>query len=63
MFELVFLTALWSQVNGDFINTSNKQVDEGYQWEYVGKQYASGSPALTMKPGNGKEIIFFRLEE
>ena len=63
MLELVFLTALWSQINGDFINVSNKQMDEGYQWEYVGKQEASGAPSVSMQPGNGKEFIFFRLEE
>ena len=63
MLELVFLTALWSHMNGDFINASNKQMDEGYQWEYVGKQKASGTPSITMKPDNGEELIFFRLEE
>ena len=63
MLELVFLTALWSSVNNVFIETTEEQYEQGYEWWYVGKQEASGTPAITIQPGNGKEIIFFRLEE
>ena len=63
MFELVILTALWSSVNTDYIKTTEEQYKQGYEWWYVGKQEASGSPAISIKPGNGKEIIFFRLED
>ena len=63
MLELVFLTALWSSVNSEFIKTTEDQYEQGYEWWYVGKQEASGTPAITIQPGNGKEIIFFRLEE
>ena len=63
MLELVFLTALWSSVNSEFIKTTEDQYEHGYEWWYVGKQEASGTPAITIQPGNGKEIIFFRLEE
>jgi|TARA_B100001093_G_scaffold67132_1_gene57082 hypothetical protein len=63
MLELVFLVALWSNTNNEFIEVSNDQKANGYDWEYVGKHEASGTPAITIQPGNGKEIIFFRLEE
>ena len=63
MFELVILTALWSSVNTDYIKTTAQQYEQGYEWWYVGKHEASGTPAISIQPGNGKEIIFFRLEE
>ena len=63
MLELVFLTALWSSVNSEFIKTTEDQYEHGYEWWYVGKHEASGTPAISIQPGNGKEIIFFRLEE
>ena len=57
MLELVFLTALWSSVNSEFIKTTEDQYEQGYEWWYVGKHEASGTPAITIQPGNGKEII------
>ena len=63
MLELVFLAALWSNTNNEFIEVSNDQKANGYDWEYVGKQEASGVPAITIETANGKEFIFFRLEE
>lgn len=63
MLELVFLVALWSNTNSEFIEVSDDQKSNGYDWEYVGKQEASGTPAITIETTNGKEFIFFRLEE
>ena len=63
MFELVILTALWSSANVDFIKTTEQQYEQGYEWWYVGKHEASGTPAISIQPGNGKEFIFFRLED
>lgn len=57
----VLLVSLFSVENAEFIETSNKQIAEGYSWTYVGMQTPSGDPAITIKPENGNEFILFRL--
>ena len=62
MLELVFLVALWSNTNNEFIEVSNDQKSNGYKWEFVGKSVPSGSPAITIQPDNGNDFILYRLE-
>ena len=63
MFLLVAITALFCGTNAEFFNTAKKQYKQGYDWNYVGKQTPSGSPAITIKPQSGDEYIIFRLEK
>ena len=63
MFLLVAVTALFCGTNAEFFNTAKKQYEQGYDWNYVGKQTPSGSPAITIKPHSGDEYIIFRLEK
>jgi len=63
MFLLVAVTALFCGTNAEFFTTAKKQFNEGYDWNYVGKQTPSGSPAITIKPEVGDEYIIFRLEK
>ena len=63
MFLLVAITALFCGTNAEFFNTAKKQYEQGYDWNYVGKQTPSGSPAITIKPQSGDEYIIFRLEK
>ena len=60
---LVLVMALFSADTSEFRNTANKQMKDGYSWNYVGKQAPSGSPNITIKPQSGDEYILFRLEK
>jgi len=60
---LVLVIALFSANTAEFRTITNKQLKEGYSWNYVGKQAPSGSPAITIKPQSGDEYILFRLEK
>ena len=55
------LVALFGIDNKEFIDTSSKQLKEGYSWTYVGKQKPEGVPALTLK-SNGDEYILWKLK-
>ena len=63
MFLLVAIKALFCGTNAEFFTTAEKQYKQGYDWNYVGKQTPSGSPAITIKPQSGDEYIIFRLEK
>ena len=60
---LVLVTALFSVDTAELRNTANNQLQEGYSWNYVGKQVPSGRPAITIKPQSGDEYILFRVEK
>ena len=60
---LVLVMALFSADTSEFRNTANKQMKDGYSWNYVGKQAPSGSPNITIKPQSSDEYILFRLEK
>ena len=47
----------------EFRTLANKQMKEGYSWNYVGKQAPAGTPAITIKPQSGDEYILYRLEK
>lgn len=61
MLALILATAIFGIDNKEFIDTSSKQLKEGYSWTYVGKQKPEGVPALTMK-SNGEEFILRKLK-
>ena len=60
---LVLTLALFSVDTKEFRTLANKQMKEGYSWNYVGKQAPSGTPAITIKPQSGDEYILYRLEK
>ena len=39
---------LWFADNADFVKTSTEQVEDGYEWNYVGPTDASGVPAILI---------------
>ena len=49
--------------NAEFIQTANKEIKQGYEWNYVGKTNPSGVPAITIKPQSGDEYILFKLKK
>ena len=57
----VLLLSLASANNAEFIERSNAQIEEGYSWEYVGKQAPDGNPAITIQPELADEFILFKL--
>ena len=63
MFLLVVVTALFCGTNAEFIQTANKEIKQGYEWNYVGKTNPSGVPAITIKPQSGDEYILFKLKK
>jgi hypothetical protein len=58
----VILLGLFSIDTQEFRETMNKQMKQGYEWNYIGKQKPSGVPAITMK-SNGDEYILFKLKK
>jgi hypothetical protein len=58
---LVLLLAMFSIDTQEFRETANQQMNDGYKWEYVGKQKPSGDPAITMK-SNGEEYVLWKLK-
>ena len=60
---LILTLALFSVDTEEFRILANKQMKEGYSWNYVGKQAPSGTPAITIKPQSGDEYISYRLEK
>jgi hypothetical protein len=61
MLALILATAIFGIDNKEFIDTSSKQLKEGYSWTFVGKQKPEGVPALTLK-SNGDEYILWKLK-
>jgi len=59
---ILILTTLFMFDNQDFLVESEKQIDNGYEWTYVGKSTPSGTPAITIE-SNGNEFIYYRLEK
>ena len=50
--------------NQEFFGQAERQVEQGYQWEYVGKQSASDDvPSLTVIDKDGKPTVYFKLTE
>ena len=54
---------LFFSANAEFVSTANKQIKDGYEWDYIGKTKPSGVPAITVKPQVGDEYILFKLKK
>jgi len=64
MFMLVLIGGLFMVDNQEFFGQVEKQIEQGYQWEYVGKQSASNDvPNLTILDKDGKPTVYFKLTE
>ena len=61
MLAAILFTGFVAFTNQEFFAEVDKQISDGYKWEYVGKQAPDGSPAITVKPDNGDEFILFKL--
>lgn len=60
---LFALAALIAIDNKEFIDTSSKQLKEGYSWNYVGKTAPEGVPAITIKPEHSDAFIIYKLKK
>jgi hypothetical protein len=54
---LLAIALIFSVDNAEFFNTAKEQREQGYVWEYVGKQEASGTPAILVDD----KYIYYRL--
>lgn len=54
---LIAIALLFTVDNAEFLNTAKEQREQGYIWEYIGKQEASGTPALLVD----NKYIYYRL--
>ena len=63
MLAAILFTGFVAFTNQEFFAEVDKQISDGYKWEYVGKQVPDGSPAITVKPDNGDEFILFKLNK
>lgn len=54
---IIAITSLFVMDNATFLTIAEKQQDKGYVWEYVGKQEASGTPAILVDD----KYIYYRL--
>jgi len=59
---IALVLGMFSVDTQEFRETMNQQMNDGYKWEYVGKQKPSGVPAITMK-ANGDEYILWKLKK
>jgi|TARA_A100001388_G_scaffold225426_1_gene176497 hypothetical protein len=59
--SMMFGLFMWD--NQTFFGTAEKQVAEGYKWEYVGKTEPSGVPAITVMDHLENESIYFKLSK
>lgn len=60
---IFIVAALFGYNNAEFFETAKQQKDDGYKWEYVGKQTPDGSPAITIKPELSEEFIIYKLKK
>ena len=54
---LLAIALIFSVDNVEFLNKAKEQREQGYVWEYVGKQEASGTPAILVDD----KYIYYRL--
>lgn len=61
MLAVILFTGFVAFTNQEFFATVEENIEDGYTWEYVGKQSPDGNPAITIKPENGDEYILFKM--
>ena len=49
--------------NAEFFKTANKQVTQGYNWEWNYKDRNPNVPAIPLKYENGSEKVIWVLEK
>ena len=65
MIEALIMSVLGSFIydNTDFFTTANKQVNQGYNWEWNYKERNVGVPAIPFKYEDGSEKVIWVLEK
>jgi|TARA_B100000424_G_C22795798_1_gene427154 hypothetical protein len=60
MLLIAIVAGMMASSTAEFRNVVDLQKIDGYDWEYVGKQQASGVPALPLEL-DGDKYIYFKL--
>ena len=65
MVEALLMSVLGSFIydNANFFTTANKQVNEGYKWEWNYKDRNPNVPAISLKSETGSEKVTWVLEK
>ena len=65
MVETLIISVLGSFIydHADFFTTANKQVTQGYNWEWNYKDRNPNVPAIPLKYENGSEKVIWVLEK
>tara|TARA_B100000963_G_scaffold264150_1_gene232255 strand:- start:685 stop:882 length:198 start_codon:yes stop_codon:yes gene_type:complete len=65
MVEALIISVLGSFIydHADFFTTANKQVTQGYNWEWNYKDRNPNVPAISLKSENGSEKVIWVLEK
>lgn len=58
---LMLIGSLFVADNQEFFATVEENIQDGFNWEYVGKQDPAGQPAITVLDGQGNEVIYFKM--
>jgi hypothetical protein len=59
---LMLIGALFVTDNSEFFATVEDNIEDGFNWEYVGKTQPSGLPAITVQnPDTGEQSIYFKM--
>ena len=62
--SIMLYAAVFYYINTDFFETAAEQRENGYNWEYVGRNNTSGVPALPLiLETTNEEIIYYKLEK
>ena len=61
MFVLTLIGGLFMYDNQEFFSTVEQNIEDGFTWEYVGKQDPAGDPAITVLDNQNKEVIYFKM--
>jgi hypothetical protein len=61
MFVLALIGGLFMYENQEFFGTVEQNIEDGFNWEYVGKQKPAGHPAITVLDNQNKEVIYFKM--
>jgi hypothetical protein len=61
MFVLALIGGLFMYDNQEFFSAVEQNIEDGFTWEYVGKQDPAGDPAITVLDGQNNEVIYFKM--